>query len=150
MSRGPWLVGAVSFLVVGIGAVAQRVPLVGWPLLLVGGVILFFATRPAGALKERIVLDDTGVSDPALGIGPIPWNEIIRGELRPLMKIWVISLELTDPDRWAKQLPENQRALRGFAKELGLSPILLAVSGLDHPPEELLRLINDRARAVPR
>lgn len=148
MSRGPWLVGAMSFLAVGLGAVAQQVPLVGWPLLALGGVILFFATRPAGLLKERIVLDDAGVSDQGLGIGPIPWHEIIRGELKPLMKIWVISLEVTDPERWVAQLPDNQRTLRNFAKDLGLSPIMLAVSGLDLPPEEVLRLINDRARGV--
>jgi hypothetical protein len=145
VSRGPWIVGAISFLAVGLGAVALNLPLAGWPALLLGGVILFFATRPAGAPKERIVLDDAGVSDTALGIGPIPWNEIIRGELRPLSKLWVISLEVTDPERWARQLPERQRTLNSFAAELGLSPVLLAVSGLDLPPEEVLRLINDRA-----
>ena len=146
VSRGPWLVGAVSFVAAGLGAVALRVPLVGWPALALGGVILFFATRPAGAPQERIVLDDTGVSDLALGVGPIPWSEVIKGELKPLSRLWVISLELTDPERWASKLPERQRNLNGFAKELGLSPVLLAVSGLDLPPEEVLRLINDRAR----
>jgi hypothetical protein len=37
-----------------------------------------------------------------------------------------------------------------MARELGISPVMLAASGLDRSPDELVRLINDRATGGPR
>jgi hypothetical protein len=149
-SRGPWLVGAISFQAAGLFAILTHAPLIGWPGLLLGGGLLYYALRPATAPAERIVIEDAGVSDRAFGLGPIPWNEIIRAELKPLSRFHVISLEVTDPERWVKQLTVRQLQLSTMARELGISPVMLAASGLDRSPDELVRLINDRATGGPR
>jgi hypothetical protein len=150
VSRGPWLAGAVAFVVIGFAAIMQKVPLAGWPALLAGGVLLFFATRPEGGPDERIVLDDAGVTDVTFSVGPIPWDQIIRAELKPLVRMQVISLEVTDPERWIKQQPEHLGRFSAMARELGVSPVMLAISGIDMDPAELVQLINDRARGVAR
>lgn len=150
VSRGPWLVGAIGFMGAGLAAITQKVPLAGWPALLLGGVLLFFATRPQGGPGERIVLDDTGVTDVTFGVGPIPWDQVIRAELKPLVRMMVISLEVTEPERWVKQQPEHLARFSAMARELGVSPVMLAVTGIDMDPAELVKLINDRARGAAR
>ncbi len=150
VARGPWLVGAIAFMAVGLGAIAQHVPVAGWPALLLGGVLLYFATRPQAGSDERIVLDDAGVTDVTFSLGPIPWDQIIRAELKPLVRMQVISLEVTEPERWIKQQPAHQARFSAMARELGVSPVMLAVTGIDMDPAELVKLINDRARGVAR
>jgi len=150
MARGPWLVGAVAFVVVGLGAIMQHAPLVGWPALLLGGVLLFVASRPEGGPDERIVLDDTGVTDVTFGLGPIPWDQILRTELKPLARMQVISLEVTDAERWIKQQPEHLARFSAMARELGVSPVMLAISGIDMDPADLVKRINERARGTAR
>jgi hypothetical protein len=57
----------------------------------------------------------------------------------------VIAIEVRNPEVWEQQLPDSLRRLRGFAAELQLPPVLLYGQGLDPPPAEIVRLINERA-----
>jgi hypothetical protein len=145
-SRGPWLVGATAFLVAGLGAIAWRVPVVGWPAVAFGAALLLLAGRPAEAPRERIVLDDRGVTDLLGNLGPIPWADIMGARVQYLGRFKVIAVEVRNPEYWEARLPERYRRLGVLAAQLNLPPVLLAGQGLDPPAEDVVRVITERLR----
>jgi hypothetical protein len=146
LARGSWLFAGVALAVAGFAAIVAHMMTPGWVALVLGGGLLLLGARPAAGLTDRIVVDDAGVSDLAMKVGPIPWADIVRAEARLVGSVPIIAIEVRNPEVWEQQLPDSLRRLRGFAAELQLPPVLLYGQGLDPPPAEIVRLINERAR----
>ncbi len=122
-----------------------------WVFLLPGGLLLLVGTRPAGLPVEAIVVDDFGLSDRTMDLGPIPWDQVIGAEVRHLRRFPVVALRLTDDAAWLSRMPERHRKLVALgADQLGLPPVFLYAVGLDHPPEAIVAAVNQRARGVAR
>lgn len=147
-SRGPLRVAGVVLSGLGLLLVAMvRTSPVGWIFLLPGGLLLLVGMQPRRTATEAIVLDDLGLSDRTMDLGPIPWDEIVRAEVGQIKRFPVVALQLTRPDQWLARMPERHRKLVALgAAELGLPPVFLYAVALDHPAEEIVAAINQRAR----
>jgi len=145
-SRTPWLIGGAAGLLGGVGLILIRHPVAGWAALLAGAALVWITARPAYTRRDRIVLDDNGVTDLATPIGPVPWSDIVRAELRPMSTTMLVLVEVTNPEFWEARLPQSLRRVRQLAADLDLPPVVLLAPRLDVPAEEIVRLINQRAR----
>ncbi len=145
-SRTPWLVGGAVLMVCGTGLILVHDPVAGWVALMAGAGLLWLTARPAYSTRDRIVLDDNGVTDLATPIGPVPWSAIIRAEPRALSTSSLVVVEVTNPAYWEKRLPESLRRIRQLATDLDLPPVMLLTPRLDISAEEIVRLINERAQ----
>jgi len=150
-ARRPYLIAGL--ILIGLAMAAQlglHQPGATWVLLLPGGLLLLLGTKPAGPPVEAIVLDDFGVSDRSIDIGPIPWDQLVRAEVGWIRRFPVVALHLTDNAAWMARMPERHRKLVQLgAAELGLPPVFLYAVGLDVAPEEIVERINQRARGGP-
>ena len=136
----------MAFLATGLGAIAERATILGWPALFLGAALLLLVARPADSPQERIVLDDRGVTDMLGKSGPVPWTDITGAEVHYLGRFKVIAVKVRNAEYWKEFMPVSQRRLQGFAQELQLPPVLLVAQGIDLPAEELARMINDRVK----
>ncbi len=147
LARTPWLIGGGVLSAAGIGVIAvARQPLPGWILLGLGGGLLLLTARPAYRARERIVLDDAGVTDLATSMGPIPWSDIVEAQVLNLAKTSLVTIRVVNPAAWEARLPEPVRRLRLLAPDLNLPPVLLFTPRLTLSPEEIVGEINRRAR----
>jgi len=146
ISRTPWLVGGAVLMFSGAGLLLLQHPVAGWVALVAGAGLLWLTARPAYSTRDRIVLDDNGVTDLATPIGPVPWSDIIRAETRTLSTSSLVVVEVTNPAYWEARLPESLRRIRQLATDLDLPPVMLLTPRLDISAEEIVRLINQRAQ----
>lgn len=144
-SRTPWLTGGAALLLSGLALILIRLPVPGWAALLVGAALLLLTARPGYTARDRIILDDNGVTDLATPIGPVPWSDIIRADVVAMGNSSMVTLEVANPESWEARLPESLRRLRQLAGGT-LPPVLLLTPRLDLPAEEIARLINEHAR----
>lgn len=145
-SRTPWLIAGGALSALGMALIIWRLPLLGWVALLPGAGLLLVTARPGYSTRERIILDDSGVTDLATKLGPVPWTDIIRAEVRPLSNTSLVTLEVNNREHWESQAPQTLKRLRDLAPELNLPPVMLFTPRLEMTPEEIVRLINQRAR----
>ena len=119
----------------------------GWTVLLPGGLLVLFGARSAGSAVEAIVVDDIGLSDRTIDIGPNPWEQVIRADVRLIRRFPVVALQLTDNSAWLARMPESHRRLVMLgAAELGLPPVFFQAIRLDVPVDRIVTEINQRAR----
>lgn len=148
VSRFPLFIGGVVLL--GLGAwLSARSLVAGVIPLLVGGALVIVGTR-TGPAAERIVLDDRGVTDLKLRLGPVPWHEIRSATVVPLgTHFTMIALDLTEPARWKDIKAVDADRLRELAARLDfmLPEVFLYGSGLERSAEEVVAEINRRATA---
>lgn len=133
-------------MVLGLGLIAVRRPVPGWILLLAGAGLLLLTARPGYSTRERIVLDDSGVTDLATKTGPIPWTDIIEAQVMQLSNTSLVTVTVTNTEHWEARTPASVRRLRVLAPEMKLPPVILFTPRLDLTPEEIVREINSRAR----
>ncbi|HWA56364.1 MAG TPA: hypothetical protein VG692_03870 [Gemmatimonadales bacterium] len=147
--RLPWLVAASLLMAGGLLLVARGVAVPGWILLVTGGGLMVLTAGPAYQSRERIVLDDNGLTDLATKLGPIPWADIVRAEVMLVGKTPLVSVEVVNPAEWEARAPDSLRKLRLLAPEMKLPPVLLFAPRLTLTPEEIVRQINSRAQGTP-
>ncbi len=145
-SRAPWLIAGGALSVIGFVLIVWRLPLFGWAALLPGAGLILMTARPGYTTRDRIILDDDGLTDLVTKLGPVPWTDIIKAELRPLQRTSLVTVDVNNREHWEAQAPAVLRNLRELAPELDLPPVVLFPPRLDRTPEELVRMINERAR----
>lgn len=136
------LVGAVAFLAGGVFLVRIGRPFEGW-----AGIVLFAVGFPQ-LLRSfldggpRLVIDDQGVLDRALGVGLIPWSEITGASVRALSGQRFVCLEVRDPRFFTAQLGSLRRALLRANRALGFPELSLSVSDLPVGADEVVAEIQ--------
>ncbi len=148
--RMPFLLAGAVFAAVGLGMIAKGLTGPGTVPLVLGGILVLLGGRPAAEGEERLVLDDHGLTDLKLQVGPVPWTEIRGATVVPLgTHFTMIALDLTDPARYAEVKTLDAGRLRELAAKLDftLPEVFLYGSGLAQSPQEVVEEINRRARA---
>jgi hypothetical protein len=136
----------VGLTLAGVLLVSKGKPVPGWILLVLGGGLLYLATGPATRPRERIVMDEHGLSDLAAGLGPVPWADIVKAEVLNIGRAPLITVEVVNPAEWEAKAPKGLQGLRRLDPELVLPPVVLFAPRLTLSPEEIVRAINARAR----
>ena len=151
-SRRPALIAGVVLITIGLAMMLlAHETVAGWVFLLPGGLLVLLGTQPVGVPVEAIIVDDMGLSDRTLELGPIPWDQVIRADARQLRRFPVVALQLTDNDAWLARMPERHRKLVALgAAQLGLPPVFLYAVQLDVPVLQIVAAINERARGSSR
>ncbi len=147
-SRRTTLIGGVLLIFIGLALLLLvSATAAGWTFLLPGGLLVLLGARPAAAPLEAIVVDDMGLSERTMNVGPIPGDQVVRAELRQIRLMPVIGVELVSSDTWLARMPESHKRLVALgATELGLPPIFFPAAGLDIPADRIVAEINQRAR----
>ena len=138
------LFGALGFVTAGIlmilyAPAADR--WIGWAsVAFFGSGVVVFARQIIDA-RPRLIIDNVGVLDRTLGIGRIPWSQIVGARLVSIQRVPFISLSLRDPDRWLQRLSPIGRAIATANAGLGLPPFNLNLAAVDADPEQVLQLV---------
>ncbi|MEO8635039.1 MAG: hypothetical protein ABI587_07165 [Gemmatimonadales bacterium] len=150
--RRPALIAGVVLIAIGLAMMLlANATLAGWIFLLPGGLLALIGTQPGGAPIEAIVVDDMGLSERIIGIGPIPWDQVVRVEAKQIRLMPVIGIYLTDSEVWLARMPVSHKRLVAIgATELGLPPVFFPAIRLDVPVERIVAEINQRARGSSR
>ncbi|QWP78407.1 hypothetical protein J5226_08450 [Lysobacter sp. K5869] len=147
-SRGKyaWLLLICSAFV-AIGAlIVLRAP--GLVAFLIGGAsIVFFG---GGAVlfafqlidrRPRLICDDEGLYDRALGIGVIPWRDIVDAQLHSVRGHPFVCLRLRNPEHWLAKLSPRRQRLVGFSQRFGFGALNVTLSGAAIDPQVVLKRI---------
>lgn len=92
--------------------------------------------------RPRLVFDDVGVFDRTLGVGRIPWDEILAADWVSLNGNHFICLLLRDEAHWLARLSPLQRRLAWANRGLGFGSINLNLSGLAVDPAVVFSLVQ--------
>jgi hypothetical protein len=138
------LVCAVGFVAVGAFIVRHARAGDEWKgwlsIVFFGACIPLFAWQLVDA-RPRLVIDDHGVLDRTLGVGVIPWTEIVGAQLHSIQGHGFISLKLRDEERWKEKLSPIKRAMIPANEALGFSAFNLNLSAIAAEPSDVLELI---------
>ncbi len=120
--------------------------------VLLGGVVgtlLFgyFTLRGIPHLKRKepaLIIDETGITDHtmALGVGHIPWSEVLGAELHKHYGQFLLELDVVDYRRLLLRVPLGKRLVARLNPLLSYNPITLVLSTVDVAAEELLELVE--------
>jgi hypothetical protein len=133
------LIGSLVFVAGGVGMVClgDRKGVRDFETRAAGAVsILFFGACAGVAVwqlfeqRAKIVIDDHGVLDRTLGVGPIAWRDIEH--------------DVADPDRYLANASPLRRALASANVALGYTPLTINLSLLAADPDEVFELILRR------
>jgi hypothetical protein len=136
----PLLVASVAFVAIGL-VLALRTPhrLVGWSNVAFFGACAATFCRQVVAVRPRLVIDERGVFDRTLGVGVIPWSEIVAVAPRRMVGYPFVGLTLRDPSAFTRRLPAWQRVLTRGNRAVGFEPLNLNLGGL---PVDLERVVT--------
>lgn len=128
---------AVSLAFVAIGALlVVRTPhaIVGWlNVVFFGAGAATFLWQVVDA-RPRLVIDERGVFDRTLGVGVIPWSEIVGVEARSMVGTPFVALALRDPSLFTRRLSSAQRVLLRANRAAGFEELNLNLGGLPVDP----------------
>lgn len=120
----------------------------GWScVLFFGAGIPLFAWQLFDS-KPRLVLNDHGVFDRTLGIGVIPWEEIIGAELKSIQGNHFVCLQIRNPERWLGQISPLKRAMVSANQKLGFSLLNLNLGEINADPLAVYDLILKRVASA--
>lgn len=139
------LLVACAFVAAGVFLLIQGDPDARWIAI---ACILFFGACAAVFVRmivdarPRLVFDDVGVFDRTLGVGRIPWDEILAADWVSLNGNHFICLLLRDEAHWLAKLSPLQRRLAWANRGLGFGSINLNLSGLAVDPAVVFSLVQ--------
>jgi hypothetical protein len=147
------LYGKLAFGLLGMGIGAAILALdfpvhIGWGIMGLSGVYALTVLRSLGEETERVVIDDSGVSDSILTGGVIGWNEVQGASVQRIGSVTVVALQLRDPERFIRRLSPGRQFLARKALEAGLPGVYLTLVGTDGDPNRIAELINQRSSRV--
>lgn len=93
--------------------------------------------------QKRLVINEDGITDSRLGVGLIPWNEIVDAHLESQYNNDYICLKLRSPDKFLSRLPPEKRIRVTNSHKLGFTGFNVSISGVDVDPIDLLQLVRD-------
>jgi hypothetical protein len=118
--------------------------LAGWSLAVLGGGWALLLVRALGEDTERLVIDDSGIRDSMLPVGPIDWSEIRAASVQTIGSVSVVALQVRDSERFIRRLPPARQFIARKALEAGLPALYLTLVGTDGDPKAIADLINRR------
>jgi hypothetical protein len=136
---------AVSLGFVAIGMVlVTRTPhaVVGWLNLAFFGLCAVTFLWQVVDARPRLVIDERGVYDRTLGVGVIPWGEILAVEARAIMGQPFVRLTLRDPALFTRRLGPLRRALTRGNRAIGFEALNLNLSGLPVDPARIVARLH--------
>lgn len=139
------LLVACAFVAAGVFLLIQGDPDARWIAI---ACILFFGAcavvfvRMIVDARPRLVFDDVGVFDRTLGVGRIPWDDILAANWASLNGNHFICLVLRDEAHWLAKLSPLQRRLASANRGLGFGSINLNLSGLAVDPAVAFSLVQ--------
>ena len=92
--------------------------------------------------RPRLVLDEEGVFDRTLGVGPIAWSDIKGWYVRSIQGNDFVCLLVRNPAVYLGKLSRVRRALRRANRALGFTDLYLNLGGLALTTEEILAAIT--------
>ena len=139
------LVVALLLLAAGAGLLLLDLPpLAGWGLAVLGSGWALLLVRALGEETERLVIDDSGIRDSMLPVGPIDWAEIRGASVQTIGSVSVVALEVRDSERFIRRLPRARQFIARKALEAGLPALYLTLVGTDGDPQTIADTINRR------
>ncbi|GAB2451447.1 hypothetical protein GCM10011375_36920 [Hymenobacter qilianensis] len=121
LTAGKWGIGLVSIIFFGACAAV--------------GTWQFFDTRP------RLQITDQGILDRTLGVGLIPWADIMGAYVRSINQNNFICLHLYNEQEYISRLSPLKRKLASANEALGFTCLSVNLSGVNLNPEQLLEYI---------
>jgi hypothetical protein len=100
--------------------------------------------------KPRLIIDDSGIVDNTLGVGLIPWSEILDATVRSLYGNDFICLTLRDPELWLHKLSPTQKALLQVNRALGFTELNINLAGVSANTAQIHELILKMSAAARR
>ena len=104
------------------------------------GLVLFLYR--AVDRRPRVIIDASGITDFRTSIGPIPWSEVSRTQVRYLGRVDQISLSFLHPDIWMKKLPPLWRFWWGVLPEKWHF-FSISLQNMDVPTSDVAECLQD-------
>ena len=134
-----FVAGAIALLLHDARLHAQ---LAAWACLLFFGACALVFARQLFDPRPRLVLDAAGVTDRTLGIGTIPWREIVDARLHRAGRQPFIGLALRNEGQWLDRLGPWQRRIARANRGAGFDAFNLNLSGLRADPDAVLAQVR--------
>jgi hypothetical protein len=103
---------------------------VGWFGVVFFGLCLVAILFQLFRRGPTVIIDEVGVLDRRLGIGPIPWQDISSVSITQVKRQRFISLWLRNEDDYLSRVPVWRRKLAQANQAMGFSPFSIAFTGL--------------------
>ena len=145
---GMVLLICIGFVALGLFlAFVARERIIGWISVLFFGAGIPLLVRQLLDSRPRLVISDEGILDRSLGVGVIPWTEIVGAYVRSISGNDFICLHLRDPSLFTSQFSPARRAMTSANRALGFTDLSINLSGLPVRTEEVFELIMKRCEA---
>jgi hypothetical protein len=141
----PLLIGSLAFVAAGVFLLARSPD--KWEIwmstIFFGGCAAVFVSQLLDS-RPRLIIDDRGVFDRTLGVGVIPWSEILDAFPRTISSSSFVCLVLRQPESYLSRRPRRHRAFASLNRQLGFTDFSLNLTGMDVDPAEICELILKR------
>lgn len=127
-----------------------------WGILVMGYICAIFFGICAGFIgyklfdnKPGLIIDATGITDNSSGVsvGHIPWNDIIKMEVKNVYRNKFILLYVNDPDEIIKRLSNMfKRQSISMNYKLYSTPVAISATALKCNVTELCALLTEKLR----
>jgi hypothetical protein len=129
------LLASLGFVGAGVAMLLtpQRSPeqrWIAWACILFFGAGVVVAAQQIADSRPRLVIDDQGILDRTLGVGVIPWSEILDAHVRSVSGNDFICLTVQNPELWLHKYSPVQRALVRANLALGFSELNINLAGI--------------------
>lgn len=138
------LAAAAGGVALGLVILRLQLPIPGWIVVTLSGLYALLQLRALGEEHERILIDDAGIRDTMLPVGLIGWDEVRGASVQKVGSVDVVALQLRDPERFIRRLPDARQFIARKALEAGLPGIYLTLVSTDGDPAMIAGLINRR------
>jgi len=146
--HGVLLLVALAFAVSGAWMVAEGEGAIGWFVFAFFGLCAGVFARELSRSQPRITIDDAGIHDRTLGVGPIRWDDIEDAYATSIGGHPFVCLVLRDPEVYLDTLSPVRRTLTRANATLGFHELSLNLSGLHGTnPHEIQALILSELNA---
>ena len=113
------------------------------------GVAFFglgFIAIPRQLLRAgpQVVINDEGIDDRRLKLGPIRWDDIRELSIGSVHGAKFLCIELVDRERYLSRLPAWKRRLGAASEALGFPPLTIGFSGLTPGLDEVWDYVRKR------
>jgi hypothetical protein len=112
---------------------------IGMPLFAFATIVI---SRQLLRLGPTVTISETGLWDRRLGIGEIPWADILGLVVVENRGTRYIQLRLRNDTSYIARMPPLTRAISGGVRGVGLSPFNISFAGLSPGLEQALPLIE--------